>query len=461
MEVLAHIGAPSGKRDDDRYEAQARAYAEFQPLHLINLSRHLDNVSFSTDEEETANLLEATCEQSPDFIDDTQLAIAGLQTDLLTKSLRKRLNNDSQRYTSSDKVALTDEYARGSLSQDLSRSSVGSLPSQRYQDNANFYFSSHTNSRRHQAPYMAIREGNSFGVAFIGVSKSTKNAARQPVCPSWPSQQKGEDLLSSRSSHYKAMSSPDARHLLRSQDVSFKRLPNQVEPGMSDKKEEATRDLLPNAESRENQQRVSKERSMVADGKGKMPIEQTSPDESTQLRDQEQSRFIKEAEGSSIDFRDQSYDFTVQNPPVGTSKEIPSQLNDAATTLKKLPTIPALQDRFNPVERVRELGQYERAKWTVDTSQWPTKAQLKFWEWLQDHGKDGRLGWNITFWREHDKDADENTIRNSLGTVTVFCWPEVIEHIYLALYVASRSRIAGSGATLTTGARGELILRMP
>ena len=45
-----------------------------------------------------------------------------------------------------------------------------------------------------------------------------------------------------------------------------------------------------------------------------------------------------------------------------------------------------------------------------------------------------------------------------LGRVRVFCWGEVVEHVYLLLYVASRSRIRKVGA-VWVDADEEVVIR--
>ena len=469
MEVLAHIGAPSGKKDDDRYEAQARAYASFHSGNSVNLSKCSNEVSFSGDEEETAELPESSDDQSLDFIEDTQLAVAALETDLLTSSLQELLEDDTQPTVGSAQVAGLENYqAHRSPSTQIPCSNQNSiLPSPEPWENEELRACSHTNVRYQQTPYMAIREGNSFGVAFIGTLNQTKDTIREASegeiegCAAsriLESQREHECLLPADRQKYKVKNDRNVRHLHRNKSTLSGNLLNQIESNMAEGQENTTERMQARLEHGEEQYQVPQASSTMTDPKGKTTDVHSDPSPTAQSQSPSQS--TKKAEEPSIDFRGQPFYFTVENPPIGVSKEIPSQFNEAATTIKKLPTIPELEGKYNPQERLRDLGRFERAKWTVDTSRWTPQLQLEFWEWLQKHGKPGRLGWNITFWREHDDGADEETRCNSLGTVTVFCWPEVVEHIYLALYVASRSRIVGTGATLRTAAKSELVVQM-
>ena len=46
-----------------------------------------------------------------------------------------------------------------------------------------------------------------------------------------------------------------------------------------------------------------------------------------------------------------------------------------------------------------------------------------------------------------------------LGLVKVFCWGEVVPHVYLLLYVASNNRVRKSGLQWVD-AEGEVVVRM-
>ncbi|KAL9068127.1 MAG: hypothetical protein Q9157_006599 [Trypethelium eluteriae] len=471
MEILAHIGAPSGRKDDDRYEAQARAYAGFQSVNLITLNNPLDDSFLPTNisalHAPPEPTQEATQQQSPDFIEDTQLAVAVLQKDLLTSSLQELLGDDPDTVTQDEHAEFEGDGVHQSHHSKVSYSGQSGLSSpQRYPDNERRPHNNETNVCNHQTPYMAIREGNNLGVAFIGVSDGTKKDHRESskgrieqtsVCCSPQSEQDHESLPSNLISQYIAENDSHAPELYDKGHIFSRKPLSQVEVNMAENREVAPEEAQSLGETEEQQQQLQQDSSTTSDSK----IEsKAGPDDEQAIRPTSRIQSARQSEQAPIDFRVQPYNIFVENTPTGTSRGIPSQFTEEATTLKHLGTLSSLATAYQPVEQVRELGPYERAKWTVNTSAWSAKVQLEFWQWLQDHGKDGRLGWNITFFREHDKYANENTIRDELGTVTVFCWPEVIKHIYLALFVASQGRIAGTGATLTTGAKGKLIVRM-
>ncbi|KAI9694501.1 MAG: hypothetical protein M1822_000117 [Bathelium mastoideum] len=461
MEVLAHIGAPSRRESDDRYEAQARAYADFRPATSTRSPKSAVSLSDTADDHST------------EFIEETQFAVAALQTDLLTSSLREPVGRVTQANDDEGQAAMEEDVVYlGQAS--CTPSQAGHSPSSPQADvhNRSLLSSGDTNEQDEPAPYMAVRQGKGFGVAFVGYPNQTESAGRgnagEVIDLSSPSpdldtlQMRQSLFLPRESPLQKAKDIPIASPVRQNESGTFYELYNHVgletpkDQDQADRKNHASRSGLVLGQQPDAQLKPvfpdSEEVSSVIQPAVAQPRPQP------QLEPQQQSTI--ELESPSIDFREHPYGFSVDYPPIGMSREMPSQLNGAATILKLLITTPELQGKYNPIERRRELGPYERAKWSVDTSRWSPGIQLYFWRWLQRHGKDGRLGWSIAFWREHDKHADARTICESLGMVTVFCWSEVIEHIYLAMYMASKTKIVGTGATLRTGPEGELIVRM-
>jgi hypothetical protein len=113
---------------------------------------------------------------------------------------------------------------------------------------------------------------------------------------------------------------------------------------------------------------------------------------------------------------------------------VPSQITGYLETLKK-----ENPNRFRPRRNYRALEQDERGCWVFDTSRWPCAIQPKFWASLADHVGSGKLGWGITLHREP---AQSSTI----GLVRLYCWGEVVEHIWLALWMCSDGKISVSGS---------------
>jgi hypothetical protein len=121
---------------------------------------------------------------------------------------------------------------------------------------------------------------------------------------------------------------------------------------------------------------------------------------------------------------------TVQVP-----RRLPSQITKFLETLK-------IQNpnRYKPRRNRRSLDHDERGCWIVDNSTWPSAVQFEFWTSLADHVSSGRLGWGVTLHRDILRPHE-------LGLVHLFCWGEIVEHIWLALWLCSGGRISGSGSS--------------
>lgn len=117
IELLAHAGAPSGRKDDDQYRAQADAYFDFMAGTIMKLSSSTPESPIAAptkpDENAQRDDDEAVAESPTVFLDDTQLAITVLQSQLLTSSLpvasgktadydRDRIQNTPTEAVSSD-----------------------------------------------------------------------------------------------------------------------------------------------------------------------------------------------------------------------------------------------------------------------------------------------------------------------------------------------------------------------
>jgi len=106
-----------------------------------------------------------------------------------------------------------------------------------------------------------------------------------------------------------------------------------------------------------------------------------------------------------------------------------------------------LQGKYKPFPH-RALRQSERGYWQFDTRSWSPKIQIKFWVFLQSNIGSGVSGWGIWCLRENDATgiedegvAEGEEKEHELGIVKVFCWGEVVGHVWLLCYVASQARL--------------------
>ncbi|KAH7399420.1 hypothetical protein BKA66DRAFT_451768 [Pyrenochaeta sp. MPI-SDFR-AT-0127] len=127
---------------------------------------------------------------------------------------------------------------------------------------------------------------------------------------------------------------------------------------------------------------------------------------------------------------------------------LPSQVTRCLATVKlENPT------RFKVSKRVYSPKFDDRGHWTVNCSKWPAKLQQEFWSALHNHIVSGRLGWGTTL-------HQESTSSRRLGQVKLYCWGEVVEHMWLVLWLCSKGRVSGSRSNWVD-ADGEAILEVP
>jgi hypothetical protein len=121
-------------------------------------------------------------------------------------------------------------------------------------------------------------------------------------------------------------------------------------------------------------------------------------------------------------------------PKISVSRPstLPSQITKSLSELKtQSPT------RFQPRKRQRLPQHDERGHWVVDCAKWPQAFQQDFWNLLYEHVCSGKIGWGTTLYR--DAKSPE-----MLGLVRLYCWGEVVEHMWLLLWLCSQGRISGS-----------------
>lgn len=87
--------------------------------------------------------------------------------------------------------------------------------------------------------------------------------------------------------------------------------------------------------------------------------------------------------------------------------------------------------RFRPRKVRRTLEHDERGFWHMGCKRWSSTAQRDFWLSLCEHVSSGRVGWATTLHREAGSHGD-------LGLVRLYCWGEVIEHMWLLLWLCSK-----------------------
>ena len=96
-------------------------------------------------------------------------------------------------------------------------------------------------------------------------------------------------------------------------------------------------------------------------------------------------------------------------------------------------------DRYKPLRTRRPLDADERGYWHVDCTQWSPRIQQDFWTSLYEHICSGRVGWATTLHRETE-------LGLTLRRVRLYCWGEVVEHMWLLLWLCSKGKMSNSGS---------------
>ncbi|KAI9709314.1 MAG: hypothetical protein M1820_003434 [Bogoriella megaspora] len=426
MEVLVHIGAPSGRNDDERYQAEARNYAEFETSSRLvlrpSVSRHSES-PFKAVEEQSQKIPLTIQESGLDFIEDSQEATAVLDSQLSSSSLRALLNDSTSHAWISE---VADQRAAATFDADVPPSADIASQTTDIAKPSSFPRTISPDHTKARSEYMTIKEGRSLGIAFIGRTDSTSLVSRARQSQSLRTATDSLNMAQRTQASYPSYSSAESPKIIRKNgSVGGPRTSNLSKSIQND----CTEKLVPQGSSRT----------------------------AMTYTKQRPSHLEKQ---HAINFQDYPYEIFVRDPPIGIERSIPSQLNEEASTLRHLIQHPELQGRYKPVEKGRVLHECERGKWVVDSSRWSPEIQLGFWLWLRLHTESGRLGWSITLFREHAKGICDELRHSSLGVVTVFCREEVQEHIYLALYVASNGKMVGTSAEFRSAVNDDLIVRM-
>lgn len=136
-----------------------------------------------------------------------------------------------------------------------------------------------------------------------------------------------------------------------------------------------------------------------------------------------------------VDFSNLQIDAYPPEPKVSTARPgtLPSQITAPLAAIKEQnPT------RFKPIRILNKPKADDRGYWLVGCSHWPAQLQQVFWTKVSEQVSSGRLGWGVTLYRE-------SFTSRSLGKVKLYCWGEVIEHMWLVLWLCSKGQVSGSG----------------
>jgi hypothetical protein len=137
----------------------------------------------------------------------------------------------------------------------------------------------------------------------------------------------------------------------------------------------------------------------------------------------------------AIDFTKHPVDAFPPEPKISVAQPgaLPSQITKHLAAIKKQnPT------RFKPSKKRYTPKADDRGYWAIHCSPWSEKLQQEFWATMCEQITAGRIGWGATLHR----DAGSS---RSLGQIRLYCWGEVVEHMWLVLWLCSRGKVVDSG----------------
>jgi hypothetical protein len=137
-----------------------------------------------------------------------------------------------------------------------------------------------------------------------------------------------------------------------------------------------------------------------------------------------------------IDFSKLPFSVLAPEPKIGITSPgtLPSQITPYLATIKTQNPM-----RFKPIKKLHDPAPDTRGWWSIDCSEWPARAQKDFWDALCKLLEDGSLGWATSLHREVGA--------QTLGEVRLYCWGELVEHMWLVLWLCSKGKVDGAGLT--------------
>lgn len=140
--------------------------------------------------------------------------------------------------------------------------------------------------------------------------------------------------------------------------------------------------------------------------------------------------------------------------------------NEVTSMMETYVSKASITKHYRPASVSRPIEAAERGCWMFDTADWEPKRQHEFWTRMQYMVGEGYFGnvWcqrNVPKnWRSGGTDGNE---AEGLGVVWLFCWGQVVPHIWVVLLVESHLQIRKSRARWTVGPmeKLEVVVQMP
>lgn len=491
VDLRVHTTAPSAKKDDERFIAQAEAYASFVATKRLTRLTHDGSPAVREDppllkqsDIIPTNMipeLQGTPEQHIDhlaepaydattFLEETQLGYTALESQLFapssrvsTKVLKQNIHPPEHSTTevskSENQPSLLDKP------QEYGSSSSHQVPSQSSYLKSPILDRSNKKPRINEENRRLFRTRSSFLPSSIPAREDSNHAAGSVTNAdenkeaSLPSQRHLANLVDNSVSVDDVTSElPTSYSLSDVTSVSSKGRQRSIQRSVSDpgpSPPEAT-ESVPTRSRHVTQHSLDSPPGEMTRVPERAPRTKSSARSASQ-RPSDSDTVVKDF--ANVKSVQQPNDCNVHEPQ--SYSELPTSVRPPAPqpslqpfkthiteSLRYLGDNTNLAQCYKPVSVSRDLRQSERGCWTFDITSWPAQLRLDFFQFLAKMIEPGRVGWGVWCTREH-----------AALEVRVFCWGEVVRHVYLMLYVASKSKVRKLGLKWVD-AEGEVVVQM-
>ena len=538
IELLVHAGAPSNRKDDERYRAQAQAYSSFDASVTIPLVRstacgqNVQQHAATHDYGRQTNVL-GTGHASDLFLDDTQLAYTALDSQLLTSSLLRSPDGHSEAGTTpraSQADAITAEplaakRKRDSQSDDVTSHSPTQVerstrsgtrdviptresPSLGNASTPSSYLKSPVLHRANKKTKRDVHPARSSSEPTTdGYGRNAANVRPEQLEQAVRTSEPANDLVNhshgSTGVNQTTSELPTSYSLSDITSGSSKARRNVSQRSTSDPgpqmgsisptalravptPRKADQGLKPRLGGAQNHDRpsnsapeaISLER--VPRARLKNPrndrnaLPASVPSVPAPLGVQESGgRAV--APSNPLTKRRQEHNLAAPDEHVAELKRLsvsvrppqPPSTVDAYRThvtqsLQFLADNNDVNKSYKPISVSRDIRPLERGYWLIQcpeqSTSWPLHEQIEFWRFLERTVGRGDAGWGVWCTR-NDEEAFAGDGQALLGVVKVFCWGEIVRHVFLLLYIGSKSKIKKLGLRWID-AEGKVVVQM-
>ncbi|KAI9740324.1 MAG: hypothetical protein M1834_004903 [Cirrosporium novae-zelandiae] len=191
----------------------------------------------------------------------------------------------------------------------------------------------------------------------------------------------------------------------------------------------------------------------------------SEPQHKNQIRDEKKKQKKERFNALLTELRHQNFCASVHPPPPETScQHFKTHVTRALASVAQLMK---MEERYNPRMIARPLRPLERGHWSIDLyiSEATEELITKVWMFLWDLIKPGDVGWGV--WAElQERSPTHQAARQQPGkdktvhrVLNIYCWGEVVGHIWMVLWLASERKVRGLEARWVDGG-GKTVVQM-